>query len=145
MYYIDHLTGKGFTGDIIGFQAAETIGNIRFTTFNNIRAREWHFAIQQKQTTKIFLYDFDSYVREYLPDGQTFNQVKETKAEKKACRVYEKKLLKDAGYTYEEIEYLKAKNRFKYFREDSTLMKKARAYFRVIRLWIRYLLSKLFS
>ncbi len=36
MSYIDNLVGDGFTGDATGFHAAEIIGDIRFTTHNNI-------------------------------------------------------------------------------------------------------------
>lgn len=109
-YLEDQYCGTTMSGDAVMFISKDLIKNKRFE--ESFRAREYLFFLLLDNESDMYVVDYDAVICEYLPDGMTHSQKKESKEEKQRVRSIEQNILKNIGLSFELLEYKRNKNLF---------------------------------
>ena len=90
----------------------------------------------------MYIYDFDAVICEYLPDGMTHAQPRESKKEKRRIRKIEQKILKSVNLSHELIEFKRAKSHYFKAMDDKSIILILKSLKNILRWRIRLLLNK---
>ena len=110
-YLDDQYCGTTISGDAVMFISKKLIANKKFE--ESFRAREYLFFLLLDYESPMYVVDYDAVVCEYLPDGMTHSQKKESKEEKSRVRQIEQNILKTIDLSFELLEYKRNNNLMK--------------------------------
>jgi glycosyltransferase involved in cell wall biosynthesis len=137
-YLRDYFTYTRISGDSTMFISRELIGKKRYEP--RLRGREYLFYLLLDKESDIYIYDFSATVCEYLDDGMTHSQERETKQEKRRIRNIENSILETVGHNFISLEYIRAKALFQKSINDKNFSKG----FKFFRHLIKWKLKSLF-
>lgn len=103
-YIYDYYCGLKMSGDACMIFSSKLIKNIRFE--DRINAREYLFLIQVAYYSKMFTFDFNGVVCDYLEDGLSKSQKKESKETRIKVLNIENEILNQYNLSLKKLTFI---------------------------------------